>query len=97
MRTTVTIDDSLYQRALELADPGMDRADVFQEAIKAFIRIQSAKRLAALGGAAPDMTPPGYRRNLGDSPTLPERFSQGLSNPLLDGADSAVFERKQNP
>ena len=26
MRTTVTIDDELYQRALELADPEMDKS-----------------------------------------------------------------------
>jgi Arc/MetJ family transcription regulator len=55
MRTTVTIDDALYAKALEVADPDMDRADVFREAIKTFVRVQSAKRLAALGGMAPDM------------------------------------------
>ncbi|USX25048.1 type II toxin-antitoxin system VapB family antitoxin [Oxalobacteraceae bacterium OTU3CINTB1] len=55
MRTTVTIDDELYNRALEVADPAMDKADLFREAIKTFVRVQAAKRLAALGGAAPDM------------------------------------------
>lgn len=55
MRTTVTIDDALYQKALALADQNMDKADLFREAIKTFVRVQSAKRLAALGGAAPDM------------------------------------------
>lgn len=55
MRTTVTIDDGLYEKALEMADPGMDKSDLFREAIKTFIRVQAAKRLAALGGAAPDM------------------------------------------
>ena len=55
MRTTVTIDDVLYQQALEMADPSMDKADLFREAIRTFIRIQAAKRLAALGGSAPDM------------------------------------------
>ena len=33
MRTTVTIDDALYQRALEMADPGTDKADIFREAM----------------------------------------------------------------
>lgn len=56
MRTTVTIDDSLFEQAVQLADPGMDRADIFREAMKTFVRIQAARRLAALGGAAPDMT-----------------------------------------
>ena len=55
MRTTVTIDDALYQRALEVAEPTMDKADLFREAIKAFVRIQAAKRLANLGGEQPDM------------------------------------------
>lgn len=55
MRTTVTIDDELYAKALEMADPGMDKADLFREAVKTFVRVQAAKRLAALGGATPDM------------------------------------------
>ncbi|QWD59417.1 type II toxin-antitoxin system VapB family antitoxin [Polynucleobacter sp. MWH-UH35A] len=55
MRTTVTIDDDLYQRGLDLADPEMDKADLFREAINVFIRVQVAKRLAALGGKAPQM------------------------------------------
>lgn len=55
MRTTVTIDDSLYQQALDVADSSMDKADLFREAIKTFIRVQAGRRLAALGGAGPDM------------------------------------------
>lgn len=55
MRTTVTIDDALYERALEVADPMMDKADLFREAIKTFVRVQAAKRLAALGATMPEM------------------------------------------
>ena len=55
MRVTVAIDDALYARALELADPSMDPADLFAEAIRTFIQVRAAKRLAALGGAMPDM------------------------------------------
>lgn len=55
MRTTVTIDDALYEQALEAADPDMDKADLFREAIRTFIRVQAGKRLAALGGTAPGM------------------------------------------
>ncbi|MFZ3123627.1 MAG: type II toxin-antitoxin system VapB family antitoxin [Acidovorax sp.] len=55
MRTTVTIDDALYERALEVSDPSMDKADLFREAIKTYVRVQAAKRLAALGGAVPTM------------------------------------------
>jgi Arc/MetJ family transcription regulator len=55
MRTTVTLDDELYEKALEMADPAMDKADLFREAVKTFVRVQAAKRLAALGGALPEM------------------------------------------
>ncbi|MBD1226114.1 type II toxin-antitoxin system VapB family antitoxin [Xenorhabdus griffiniae] len=55
MRTTVTIDDTLYAQALEMAEPGMDKADIFREAVKTFVRVQAAKRLAALGGSSPEM------------------------------------------
>lgn len=69
MRTTVTIDDALYERALEVADPAMDTADLFREAVKTFVRVRVAKRLAALGGDAPGM-PDVPRRNggTGDEP-----------------------------
>ncbi len=55
MKTTVTIDDALYQQALALADANMDKSDLFKEAIKAFIHVQTAKRLAALSGTVPTM------------------------------------------
>lgn len=55
MRTTVTIDDELYNKALEVADPSMDKADLFREAIKTFVRVRAATRLAALGASMPDM------------------------------------------
>jgi Arc/MetJ family transcription regulator len=64
MRTTITIDDALYEKALEMAEPGMDKADLFREAIRTFVRIQAAKRLAALGGKAPDMAEIPRRREV---------------------------------
>ncbi|WP_199104156.1 type II toxin-antitoxin system VapB family antitoxin [Aquitalea sp. ASV11] len=67
MRTTVTIDDDLYQQALEVADPAMDKADLFREAMKTFVRVQAAKRLAALGGSLPDMADiPRQRENVAE-------------------------------
>ena len=38
MRITVTIGDELYQKALDVADPGIDKSDFFREAMKAFVR-----------------------------------------------------------
>jgi len=55
MRTTVTIDDALYQRVLELADPSIDKSDLFREALQVFVSVQVAKRLAALGGKSTQM------------------------------------------
>jgi hypothetical protein len=63
MRTTVSIDDVLYERALEVADPAMDKADLFREAIKTFVRVQSAKRLACLGASKPEMSAIPRRRD----------------------------------
>lgn len=63
MRTTVTVDDALYDQALELADPGMDKSDIFREAMKTFVRVQTAKRLAALGGSMPEMQDVPRRRS----------------------------------
>ena len=63
MRTTVTIDDELYERALKFADPGMDKSELFREAIKTFVRVQAAQRLAALGGEMPGIQDVPRRRS----------------------------------
>ena len=55
MRTTLTLDDSLFADALALADSGMDKAELLRECVKAFIQRQTARRLAALGGRAPEI------------------------------------------
>ena len=68
MRTTVSIDDSDYETALALADPAMDKSNLFREAIRTFVRVQAAKRLAALGGKAPDIADIPRRR---EEPTRP--------------------------
>lgn len=67
MQTIVTIDDALYEEALALADPDMDKADLFQEAIKTFVRVQAAKRLALLDGSTPQAV---------DTPRQGDEFSQ---------------------
>lgn len=55
MRLTVTIDDALYARALELADHGVERSELLREALRVFVQVNAGKRLAGLGGAAPRM------------------------------------------
>ncbi len=55
MRTTLTIDDQLFAKAVALADPGLDKSELIRECVKAFIQRQTARRLAALGGQAPEI------------------------------------------
>jgi Arc/MetJ family transcription regulator len=55
MRTTLTIDDELFARAAALAEPGLDKSELLRDCVKAFIQLQTARRLAALGGQAPDL------------------------------------------
>ncbi|MEW5887231.1 MAG: type II toxin-antitoxin system VapB family antitoxin [Pseudomonadota bacterium] len=62
MRTTLTISDDLFNKAMALAPAGMDKADLIRECVKAFIREQSAQRLAALGGTLPNIQQTPRRR-----------------------------------
>ena len=55
MRTTLTIDDELFAKAVALADPGLEKSELFKECVRAFIQRQTARRLAALGGQAPEI------------------------------------------
>jgi hypothetical protein len=64
MKITLTIEDALYKRALEVADPSMNKADLFKEAIETFIRIRASKRLAGLGGSAQKMSHIKRSRNM---------------------------------
>lgn len=50
MRTTVTIDDELLARAAELTGV-TERTSLLREGLETLIRVESAKRLAALGGS----------------------------------------------
>ena len=55
MRTTLTIDDQLFAKAVSLAEPGVEKSELIRECVKVFIQRQTARRLAALGGQAPDI------------------------------------------
>lgn len=48
MRTTVTRDDALYDKALQWAEPDRGKAELFREGFRTVVRVQSAKRLSAL-------------------------------------------------
>jgi hypothetical protein len=54
MRTTITLDDELMQRAQQLS--GLkERSRLMTEALQALIQRESAQRLAQLGGSQPDL------------------------------------------
>lgn len=56
MRTTVTIDDDLLARASELTGI-TERSTLLRDGLKALIRVESSRRLAALGGSDAAATP----------------------------------------
>ena len=61
MRTTVTIDDELIRRAVELT--GIDeRSALLREGLETLVRLRSAERLAALGGKEVEIEAPPRRR-----------------------------------
>jgi Arc/MetJ family transcription regulator len=55
MRTTLTIDDQLFAKAVQLAEPGIEKSELLRECVKAFIQREAARRLAAMGGEEPDI------------------------------------------
>ena len=61
MRTTVTIDDELLARATELTGI-TERSALLRDGLETLIRVESAKRLAALGGSDSDATAAPRRR-----------------------------------
>ena len=56
MRTTVTLDDQLLDRAANLTGV-RERGVLLREALQALIERESARRLARLGGTEPDLVP----------------------------------------
>jgi Arc/MetJ family transcription regulator len=61
MRTTMNLDDTLVERARELT--GIEeKTALVHEGLRALIAREAARRLAALGGSAPDLDLPARRR-----------------------------------
>jgi Arc/MetJ family transcription regulator len=61
VRTTVTIDDELLARAVELTGV-TERSALLRAGLETLIRVESARRLAALGGSDGAATAPPRRR-----------------------------------
>ncbi|WP_252974255.1 type II toxin-antitoxin system VapB family antitoxin [Janibacter melonis] len=61
MRTTVTIDDELLAQAAELTGV-RERSALLRQGLETLVRVESARRLAALGGSDPDASGAPRRR-----------------------------------
>ena len=61
MRTTITIDDDLLEKAASLTRID-ERPALIREALRALIERESARRLARLGGSQSDLEPAPRRR-----------------------------------
>ena len=61
MRTTVTLDDALMARAMEVTGIH-ERSALIREAVVRLIQGEAARRLSLLGGSDPDATAAPRRR-----------------------------------
>lgn len=61
MRTTVTLDDELVARAQELSGV-VERSALLRHSLELLVRIESGRRLAALGGSDPHAAAGSRRR-----------------------------------
>jgi Arc/MetJ family transcription regulator len=64
MRTTLALDDELLAKAQELTGV-KEKSVLVREALKALVEREAARRLARLGGSAPNLSAPRRRRVTG--------------------------------
>lgn len=62
MRSTVTIDDGLIEKARALTGT-QETAALLRRALETLVRLETGKRLIALGGTMPDAESPPRRRS----------------------------------
>lgn len=63
MRTTVTLDDELFERVREYAGPDKSASALLNDIMRLYVQREAGKRLIALGGSMPDLEPPRRRRS----------------------------------
>jgi Arc/MetJ family transcription regulator len=61
MRTTVTLDDELLSQARKFTGI-QENSALIQQALRSFVQLEAARRLALLGGTAPGLRPVPRRR-----------------------------------
>ncbi|MCL1891540.1 MAG: type II toxin-antitoxin system VapB family antitoxin [Coriobacteriia bacterium] len=57
MRTTITIDDDLFEEAQRMVN-ARKPSELFSLSLQALVKQEKAKRLAALGGSIPNFKTP---------------------------------------
>ena len=62
MRTTLTLDDELIERATQLTGVS-SRTEVIRQGLETLIRVEAGRRLAKLGGTDPQASVPPRARN----------------------------------
>ncbi len=62
MRTTITIDDGLLEKAMAYSGT-KEKSALVNEALRAFVAREAARRLALLGGSDPHASAPPRRRS----------------------------------
>lgn len=62
MRTTITLDDDLVERAAELTGI-TEKSALVRAALTALVQREAARRLARLGGSSPDLADIPRRRS----------------------------------
>ncbi|MCQ1776197.1 type II toxin-antitoxin system VapB family antitoxin [Neorhizobium galegae] len=65
MRSTINIDDTLIEKARSLTGT-KETATLVRQALEALVRVESGKRLIALGGTMPDAEAAPRRRGAAD-------------------------------
>jgi len=63
MRTTLNIDDQLYEEAVRLTGV-KEKTALIRESLKALIQRESARRLSQLGGSEPQLEDIPHRQSL---------------------------------
>ena len=64
MRTTITLDDALVEKA-KLLSGIAERSALINEALRALIARETSRRLARLGGSEPQLRPIPRRKSAG--------------------------------
>ena len=54
MRTTLEIDDEVFEAAERMADRRMTKRELVEEALRAYVALQASRALAERGGTAPE-------------------------------------------